>query len=453
VSSPLGRVDRVDGNVARAQRAVARSKKIIVAAKEDLETHQRWLHRHRMLWSEDLERHQRLIKRQRAICAYKQIATILLVPLICRALFRGAIWVLICFRDLLSFSFSWIFAKARVSFARVRVMADALGLSLKEVIQPRRSPSPVRLSFAETVLEGADKGVHANHGDDKRKRETTIGRLGGKGPNLQDRIHRPDNLYSQHLSSRSLARGLSSGVRRSQQNRCAHQFFDDNGVHQRELAQNARHLAAMRESCSESPSRTGGEYRSAHPALSRQPRLIEHRLLGPALGFLTVTLVAAGAVHAIMLPSPPEVTVVQEVAKSTRLAAALSPTRVSTAPPKIPKPAPSPIAAPGFRILVTTAVPEPLPPSPENIASMMLMTSPLAIAPTELRATTPAPVVAPLAVKPKLSPKLKFVRQEPPEQLPWLRPPKRKFVRQEPPEQLPWLRPLWWQRLPWIRVR
>jgi hypothetical protein len=317
-----------------------------------------------MLCAEDLKRHERLLKRQRAIWAYKQIAISLIL-----ALFRRTIWVLTCFRDLLS-----------ISFSRIGVMAHALGLSLKEVVQQTRPQVLVRLNFEETVLDGA----------------------GTRHDQLQDRIRVLDGqLWNRKADARS------------------------------RVAPNGRRLGETREVCSPIPSRNSGAIR----AFARLPSLVEGRVLASVVGVITVTLVAAGAVRATIpsLPGEAPVPVASKMPSSTRPAAAL-PGGVSTGPPKILKPASSPTSAPGFSILVTKAVSESLPLSGVNIASMMLMTSPLAMAPTELHATPPAhAVAAPRAVKPKLKAKPKLATQEPQEQLPWLRPP-------------------WWRRFSWIRI-
>jgi hypothetical protein len=151
-----------------------------------------------------------------------------------------------------------------------------------------------------------------------------------------------------------------------------------------------------------------------------------------ALGVLGGAFASADAVISVAAAEA-GVSVVSKVARSTPPAAALPAATLPTGPPKIVKPAPSPVAAPGFKILVT-AVPETLPLSGENIASLMVMTNLLAIAPTETSKPAPA-LAAPVAVKPR--PKSKS---------------KPKLVVQEPEAQLPWLQLSWW-RQPWLRLR
>jgi hypothetical protein len=86
----------------------------------------------------------------------------------------------------------------------------------------------------------------------------------------------------------------------------------------------------------------------------------------------------------------------------------------------------------GFRVIDSGLVPEPQPLSAPTIASMMLVTSPAAVAPTE-QAVLDTPIVEEsLGAKPQVKPKLK-----------------RKLAKRETQSQpLPW-----WHRLPWIQVR
>jgi hypothetical protein len=99
VSSLVDDADRLPLDVVRVKRALFRSRKITAATKRGLETHDRWLQRHKLLWQEDLKQCQRLIKRQRVIWVCKRLAllSILVVPLTCWAMLRGAIWLLMHF--------------------------------------------------------------------------------------------------------------------------------------------------------------------------------------------------------------------------------------------------------------------------------------------------------------------------------------------------------------------
>lgn len=143
MSNPLDVVHLFDAKVAAVAGTVARSKKAVVSAKEDLDKHQRWLERHRVLCARDLKRHQRRLQRRRAIEACKHIAisVVLLVPSLCGALLHGSIQALIFLYDLISISCSWAGAKARAlglwligllsrGFSWVGVKAHAFGIWL-----------------------------------------------------------------------------------------------------------------------------------------------------------------------------------------------------------------------------------------------------------------------------------------------------------------------------------
>lgn len=179
--------------------------------------------------------------------------------------------------------------------------------------------------------------------------------------------------------------------------------------------------------CSPVSTRSGGGLRELATLLS----LVEGRVLAAALGTIMVTIVAAGAVRAT-IPGRPEAPVLTAPAVPgfTRPATAV-PAAAPTAPREVVKPPPSSTSVSGFSVLVGTAVPEPLLLPAQTIANMMLITSPLALAPMEPETTTEPIAEETLAAKPAVKAK-----------------PKRKLVRREPQQQLPW-----WQQLPWIRVR
>jgi hypothetical protein len=115
-------LDQVEAKVAGAKRAFRRSRNIIAAARDDLESHQRWLERHRAAWAQDVKRDQRLLNRKLTIWAFKRfsLSLILVVPFVCIALFR-----------------------------RISALARAFRLTLKE----RPSHASSQLSFAETARD------------------------------------------------------------------------------------------------------------------------------------------------------------------------------------------------------------------------------------------------------------------------------------------------------------
>jgi len=320
-------LDQVEAKVARAKRAFRRSRNIIVAARDELESHQRWLDRHRAAWAEDVKRHHRLLNRQMAIKAFTRFAVGLILP---------------------------------VPFALVQ----ALRLTLKE----RPSHAPSQLSFAETARD------YTRH------------------PQLQHRICGLDGQLCT----------MKPAVLRPTPGR-----------------------TEMRGECSPIPD--GASFR----AVASLGSLLKGRVLVSALGVITVFLIAAGAVRPTIssLPAEAPVPAAPKVPGPPQHAAAVSVT-VPKAPGKAQRSAPSPAPVSGFAVLAATSASEPLLLPAQTIANMMLITSPLALAPMEPETTT-APIAGePLAAKPTVKAK-----------------PKRKLARREP-QQLPW-----WQRLPWIRVR
>jgi hypothetical protein len=162
-------------------------------------------------------------------------------------------------------------------------------------------------------------------------------------------------------------------------------------------------------------------------AIARLPSLVEGRGIAWAVGVLIVTLLAAGAVPATILGLTAEA----PVPATSKVASAALPATASTAPHKVTRPVLRTVSVPGFRLVEATLVPEPQPLSAHTTASMMLVTSPVAVAPTEPQATKALVAEESPAVKPKMRAKLKP-----------------KLAKQDPQQQLPW-----WERLPWILVR
>jgi len=313
-------LDQVEAKVARAKRAFRRSRDIIVAARDELESHQRWLDRHLAAWAEDVNRHHRRLNRKMAIRAFTRFAVgpILLVP-----------------------------------FA----LAQALRLTLKD----RPSHASSQLSFGQTALD------YTRH------------------PQLQ---HRIPGLDGQLCTMKPAVLRPTPRLE-------------------------------MRGECSPIPD--GAAFRAVGSFL-------KGRVFVSALGVITVFLIAAGAVRATIssLPAEAPVPAAPKVPGPPQHAAA-----VSVTVPKAPGKAQRSTPASGFAVLAATSAPEPLLLPAQTIADMMLITSPLALAPMEPETTT-APVAGEsLAAKPTVKAK-----------------PKRKLARREPQQQLPW-----WQRLPWIRVR
>ena len=85
--------EQVEARIARAKRAFRQSGRIIDAAKDDLESHTRWLDTHRAAWAWEVKRSFRFLDRKLAVGAFARFAAgaILLLPLaLARALGRMA---------------------------------------------------------------------------------------------------------------------------------------------------------------------------------------------------------------------------------------------------------------------------------------------------------------------------------------------------------------------------
>jgi hypothetical protein len=91
VSDRLDIVRLIDSKVTASRRTVVRSKQLADAARDDLDTHKEWLERHREQAREDQERHQRRLKRKHRFESWKRLAisTVLFLPRLCVAAYRG----------------------------------------------------------------------------------------------------------------------------------------------------------------------------------------------------------------------------------------------------------------------------------------------------------------------------------------------------------------------------
>ena len=91
VSDRLDIVRLINSKVTASRRTVVRSKQLADAARDDLDTHKEWLERHREQAREDQERHQRRLKRKHRFESSKRLAisTVLFLPRLCVAAYRG----------------------------------------------------------------------------------------------------------------------------------------------------------------------------------------------------------------------------------------------------------------------------------------------------------------------------------------------------------------------------
>jgi hypothetical protein len=266
VSDPLDITQLIAAKVAAVKGTVARSKIVADWANDDLEKHRRWLQRQRELAAADLKGHRRRVRRRRAIQACEQMALslVLLVPSICMAVFRGAIWLLTGLGTFLSSSGSWIGAKARglgvwladkiwlgfawcwergrafgvwlarlmwLGLSRGVTRAGAAGMWLKDSIGRAISQAPLRLGVDDDARDRMRDALRASRLHERGLQKAAFVRLRADHVRLQNRIHALDKFYGR--------RGANGGQ--------AGAAPDKDWVQLRELARNARRLFEMQE--------------------------------------------------------------------------------------------------------------------------------------------------------------------------------------------------------------
>lgn len=264
MSDPLDITQLIAAKVAAVKGTVARSKIVADWANDDLEKHRRWLQRQRELAAADLKGHRRRVRRRRAIqtCEQMALSLVLLVPSICMAVFRGAIWLLTGLGTLLSSSGSWIGAKARglgvwladkiwlgfawcweknrafgvwlarlmwLGLSRAVTRAGAAGLWLKDSIGRAISQAPLRLGVDDDARDRMRDALRASRLHERGLQKAAFVRLRADHVRLQNRIHALDKFYGR--------RGANGGQ--------AGAAPDKDWVQLRELARNARRLFEM----------------------------------------------------------------------------------------------------------------------------------------------------------------------------------------------------------------
>ena len=74
-------LDQIESKIVRARRAAIRSKKIILAANDDLEARRQWVERHRLAWADALESFQRSLRaKERVRAVARSLVLILVLP-------------------------------------------------------------------------------------------------------------------------------------------------------------------------------------------------------------------------------------------------------------------------------------------------------------------------------------------------------------------------------------
>ena len=155
-------IDEVEAKVALAQRDFSRSQRVISSAREDLESLQRRLDHYRSAWTNELTLALRSLKQRRVISTCKRLTLgLLLLPsFVVFGIFRGAIWTLLCARDLLAGRL-WRFSNC----ARLREHICKLGGSFRgkrvAETQEQRFSNPIGRSLALRVAATVPDLVHS----------------------------------------------------------------------------------------------------------------------------------------------------------------------------------------------------------------------------------------------------------------------------------------------------
>ncbi len=91
MSDRLDIVRLIDAKVTASRRTVIRSKQLAEVAKDDLNTHEEWLGRHRRQAEEEREKYQRRLRRRRRLqgCKRLVLSVVLFVPSLVVGLYRG----------------------------------------------------------------------------------------------------------------------------------------------------------------------------------------------------------------------------------------------------------------------------------------------------------------------------------------------------------------------------
>ena len=156
-------IDEVEAKVALAQRDFSRSQRVISSAREDLESLQRRLDHYRSAWTNELTLALRSLKQRRVISTCKRLTLgLLLLPsFVVFGIFRGAIWTLLCARDLLAGGL-WRFSNC----ARLREHICKLGGSFRgkrvAETQEQRFSNPIGRSLALRVDAKGPDLVHSS---------------------------------------------------------------------------------------------------------------------------------------------------------------------------------------------------------------------------------------------------------------------------------------------------
>lgn len=133
-------LDQIESKIARARRAAIRSKRIIIAANDDLEAHRQWVEKHRLAWANAIESFQRSLRAKERIRAVaRSIVLILVLPVtIVKLVYRMAGWLI----PLLGQPWRWLvptlgFVTLLIAAGAVRAPISAVpAASIPDPLQP-----------------------------------------------------------------------------------------------------------------------------------------------------------------------------------------------------------------------------------------------------------------------------------------------------------------------------
>jgi hypothetical protein len=160
VFTPL---DQIESKIVRARRAAIRSKKIILAANDDLEAHRQWVERHRLAWADALESFQRSLRaKERVRAVARSLVLILVLPVsIIKLAYQMVGWMI----SLLGPAWRWLvpafgFAALLIAVAAVRAPISAMRASPEN---PDLSPEMAKSTSNVTTAPHQNPISHETH--------------------------------------------------------------------------------------------------------------------------------------------------------------------------------------------------------------------------------------------------------------------------------------------------
>lgn len=122
-------LDQIESKIAQARRAAIRSKRIVIAANDDLEAHRQWVESHRLAWGDAIESFQRSLRaKERVRAIARSIVLILVLPFtIVKLAYRMVGWLI----PLLGQPWRWLVPT--LGFATLLIAAGAVRTPISAV--------------------------------------------------------------------------------------------------------------------------------------------------------------------------------------------------------------------------------------------------------------------------------------------------------------------------------